>query len=1004
MPQEKPDLTAFVSQCVALDLEIHPETHAILKIGAIHPAKNTTLSFQGTFERQDALKQLDDFCCEAGFLLGHNISRHDIPYLQEHDSWLKLCALPLIDTLFLSPLAFPKNPYHRLVKDYKIVKQAVNNPVEDARCTISLFHDQLEAFKTMEQDLLALYGRLLQRSSPHDGYERLFQELSGLPLPDIPTCRMIWAWQVIQKVCQNQGMAVFDEVVKEPESAACLAYILAWVRVAGENSVLPPWVRYQFPQIPDLLDRLRGNPCLQPDCAFCQEHHDPLVNLNRYFGFSAFRPLDHEIPPLQQQVVAEIIRQKPCLAVLPTGYGKSVCYQLPALMKARQRNQLSLIISPLQSLMKDQVDSMKRKGILNVGTINGLLTMLERSQVLEEIRLGSVDLLWLAPEQLRNTSVKSVLKQREIGMVIIDEAHCLSKWGHDFRPDYLYIARFFHELCDDDHSRRFPQIACFTATAKKEVIEEIQAYFKEQLGADLTIFLGGHERKNLHYIAESVGEHEKVEVIHERLTQILQESDGTGGGIVFASTRGRVEKFSRGLADRGWLVDFFHGARTPEDKRQVQERFLAGELQVIVATNAFGMGVDKPDVRVVIHADVPGSLENYLQEAGRAGRDGEPAWCFLLFNEEDLETQFKLSAYSRLEWRDMSSMLTGLKYLAVRDPNKTVILTSGELLRSEAMEMQQFEDLSVGDSMYDTKVKTALAWLERSGKVLRGDNRTQVIQGKVLVENLQEAKEKIGRLNLSQNAKSKWLTILEALLQADPKELLNTDKLSLATGLEPRELLSVMHSMREAGVINHDLNMTAYVHRGIANDSSKRFQQYLNLEKSLLAIMEEEEPDLNPDTPCMINLRSISQNLKDHGETEARPDRILLVLDLMVADNLLRRPYPVGEGTYSLYFKHDWAVIRQTIQERTSVCAVILNYLLSTLPANARGKDLLVSFRSGELHSVLKEDMTTCYLNDLETRMRHGLLTLHTIRAICLQSGLTVFRPAMTITVKAESE
>ena len=187
MPQQKPDLTAFVSQCVALDLEIHPETHSILKIGAMNPANDRTLSFQGKFERRDALKQLDEFCREAGFLLGHNISRHDIPYLQEHDSWLKLCALPLIDTLFLSPLAFPKNPYHRLVKDYKIVKQAVNNPVEDARCTISLFHDQLEAFGTMEQDLLGLYGRLLHCSSPHDGYERLFQELTGLPLPEMTT-------------------------------------------------------------------------------------------------------------------------------------------------------------------------------------------------------------------------------------------------------------------------------------------------------------------------------------------------------------------------------------------------------------------------------------------------------------------------------------------------------------------------------------------------------------------------------------------------------------------------------------------------------------------------------------------------------------------------------------------------------------------------------------------------------------------------------------------------
>ena len=270
---------------------------------------------------------MDEFCRGAAFLLGHNISQHDLPYLKEHHPSLSLHALPSIDTLFLSPLAFPKNPYHRLIKDYKLVKQAVNNPVEDARCTISLFDDQLEAFRQMEPELVGIYAQLLARSYPHDAYENLFRRLAPSRFGSLSELRESLKAQVDGRVCRNSVADVFDEVLHEPKSAACLAYILAWLRVAGENSVLPPWVRHQFPQIPALLDRLRGKPCLQDDCPYCREHHDPIANLKRFFGYSAFRPLKDEVPPLQQQVVEDIVRGNHCLAVLPTGYGKSVCYQ-----------------------------------------------------------------------------------------------------------------------------------------------------------------------------------------------------------------------------------------------------------------------------------------------------------------------------------------------------------------------------------------------------------------------------------------------------------------------------------------------------------------------------------------------------------------------------------------------------------------------------------------------------------------------------------------------------
>jgi ATP-dependent DNA helicase RecQ len=986
---------------VSIDLEIHPENNELLKIGAIDPENNRSLSYSGRFDIKSSVNKLDDFCENSAFILGHNISSHDIPWLKHHFPKLKLLSLPLIDTLYLSPLAFPKNPYHRLVKDYKIVRESVNDPVGDAKLTVSLFNDQINAFLNLPPDVVGTYGFLLNRSYAKDYYGSLFKTLFENDLPAIQIIKKNLLDLSKNKVCSTRAADVFNITEIDSPQAVYLAYIIAWIQVAGENSVLPPWVRYQFPKIPDSLDTLRGNPCFEDTCSFCMEHHDPKKNLKLYFGFQDFLPVKNEHPPLQEQVVKEIIIGNSCLAVLPTGAGKSLCYQLPGLMKARMRNQLSIIISPLQALMKDQVDGLSAKGVINAGTINGMLTMLERSQTLEGIIKGDIDLLWIAPEQLRNSTVKSAILQREVGMVVIDEAHCLSKWGHDFRPDYLYIGRFITELSKVNFGR-IPHIVCFTATAKKDVIDEIKTFFFKELNLSLKVFEGGHERVNLKYHVEKVSENQKYEIINRILTEIFEYPDIKGGAIVFVSTTKNAEKVSSRLAEQGWAVDYFHSKRTPDEKKQILEKFLNGGLKVIVATNAFGMGVDKPDVRAVIHADIPGSIENYLQEAGRAGRDRKPATCILLFNDKDLETQFKLCSFSHLEWADLSGMFTGLKKLSARHPDKTVVLTSGELLKSEEIEEQKLPDISHDERGYDTKVKTAIAWLEKTGKVLRGDNRTQFIQGQVLVENMEKAVVKLNKLNLSSEKRHVWIKLLEVLFQSEPKELLNTDTISQYTGIEPRVLLSTMHSMRDAGIINHDMNMTAYVHKGVADSTRKRFNIYRAIEKSVLSLMAEKAHEIDGSVAVM-NPRKMSQILKDRNENNARPDRILMVLDLMRQDGLLRFNHQ-GADTYRLFFKKEWKLISQAIDHRDIVNHVILNFLESKIPPKVKGKDILVEFRSGELNNALRNDISTRFLDNPDDRIKSSLLALHKINAISLQSGLSVFRPAMTIQITSDDD
>ncbi|MCY7301095.1 MAG: RecQ family ATP-dependent DNA helicase, partial [Ilumatobacteraceae bacterium] len=410
---------------------------------------------------------------------------------------------------------------------------------------------------------------------------------------------------------------------------------------------------------------------------------------------------------MQRAIVVAGLERKSVLAVLPTGGGKSICYQLPALVHYRRAGQLTVIVSPLQSLMKDQVDNMVAAGVNCAVTINGLLTPLERRAALDKIRLGDAGIVLVSPEQFRSRTFADAIRMREIATWVFDEAHCLSKWGHDFRTDYLYVSRFIREHFA---AQRAP-VACFTATAKPDVIDDLCAHFREGLGLELERFLGGHERENLSYVVVPVSKAQKAQRIVELLKHELKEG---GAAVVFCATRKTAQMMSELVTAAGTVCGCFHGGLEPEIKKRVQQQFIQGDIPVIAATNAFGMGVDKPDIRVVIHADIPGSLENYLQEAGRAGRDGQAARCVLLFDQEDVETQFRLSASSKLTKKDFDSLLKAIRNRVKRLKTSEIVVSAKELLsESEGTTI----DIDSRDA--STKVTTAIAWLERSGFLKR---------------------------------------------------------------------------------------------------------------------------------------------------------------------------------------------------------------------------------------------------------------------------------------------
>ncbi|MFN7731289.1 MAG: ATP-dependent DNA helicase RecQ, partial [Pirellula sp.] len=327
------------------------------------------------------------------------------------------------------------------------------------------------------------------------------------------------------------------------------------------------------------------------------------------FGLSSFRRG-------QREVIEHIIAGADCLCVMPTGGGKSLCYQLPSLV----RPGLTIVVSPLIALMKDQVDGLQKRGI-RATLINSSLTLQEQNERLEQVAAGRFSLLYVAPERLRNQRFLDSIRATPIQLLAIDEAHCISEWGHDFRPDYQRLGRFREALGN-------VQTIALTATATPRVRADILRSL--QLDSAET-FITGFARDNLYFgSAHCMSDRDKDRQLHEFL------QGRTDSGIIYVATRKRCEALVDQLAKEVQLsVGAYHAGLLPEQRKLVQDQFMAGKLKAIVATNAFGMGIDKPDLRYVIHYNMPGTLEAYYQEAGRAGRDGLLSQCVLLFSPQD---------------------------------------------------------------------------------------------------------------------------------------------------------------------------------------------------------------------------------------------------------------------------------------------------------------------------------------------------------------------------------
>ena len=951
---------------VFIDTEVSLQSKKVADYGAIRE--------DGAVMHSRSKAEFDVFVSKCDVICGHNIINHDLKYMTLDNN------PTIVDTLFLSPLLFPQRPYHHLVKDDKLQVDELNNPVNDSMKARDLLNDEVAAWSQLSAGRQELYYQLLHSCLEFEGF---FKYVGYTPhnqqslLNRIFRFQPNWEQLILQefegKVCAHTD---FDALAKQYPIE--LAYSLAVIGVDDIFSITPAWVLRNYPQVVNVMNLLCNTSC--GECDYCLRRLDAHSALKDFFGYDEFRIFDGI--PMQQQAVESAIKGESLLTIFPTGGGKSLTFQLPALMAGRNCHGLTVVISPLQSLMKDQVDNLAARGISEAVTINGLLDPIERATAIHQVAQGTANILYIAPEMLRSKTIEKLLLGRDVVRFVIDEAHCFSAWGHDFRVDYLYIGDFIRQIQEKKQLSKPIAVSCFTATAKQKVVSDICDYFRSKLGLELKVFAANSERKNLRY---SVLHADTAEEKYNLLRSLILGHNCPS--IVYVSRTHITRELAEHLVRDGITALPFNGKMDAADKVKNQNAFMSGEVQVVVATSAFGMGVDKQDVGLVVHYNISDSLENYVQEAGRAGRDPKmQADCFVLFADSDLDKHFILLNQTKLSISEIQQVWKAIKELtAKRD-------------RVSCSPLDIARQAGWGEEIHDveTRVKAAVAALEEAGYIQRGSNTPHIFATGITVKNMDEARLKLMKSPLfDEQSREEAARIIKSLISVrataegrGAEAEGRVDYLADILGMSKESVIRNINLMRQDGLLADTRDMQAWISK---STSLRNLDIILKLEQFLLKRFCENS--------IRINYKELNEDAHKAGLTYSNVKRIRTLLHFLSLKGYIHKQEHCFSDSVSIRLQVSSEVAMARFERRMNIARFIVETLNSQ--RNANRETTLVNFSVVELLRQFVANQSVAMFADHEKPaigdIEEALLYLTKTELVKIEGGFLVIYNTMQI-------